>query len=305
MAQIGPVNVDLLIRPLFNDYLLVEPRDLLADVHDVSRVPVRDPRIDDLVTGLGAWNLRDGTMRRARMGAISVTPNCSDYVREGGLWLPPPRDPPFTLSMAQVLGALVSAPQVSVVTSVVGYLPKPEVERKSLRRCERDTPFVGYKMVRLVAGRGAVRIRGHYNQTSDVDERAMCGLGMDHRPADPDCDCGFYAHINRPTWMNLDRSSHDVLVKVELFGQVVKGTYGYRAERQRLVSAEIPRRCEIATMEVEEVCEKRAAGIAVSDDAVLYPVCADHAPFGVTSLEQVGAALGVPVTWLEVRGCDG
>lgn len=72
------------------------------------------------------------------------------------------------------------------------------------------------------------------NREITLDDIAKCGIGRDHRPPYPNCTCGFYAMKVRPDWPG------EAVAEVELFGVVIEHEKGWRAERQRIISIELP-----------------------------------------------------------------
>lgn len=68
-----------------------------------------------------------------------------------------------------------------------------------------------------------------------VEAVALCVYGHTHRPPDLKCSCGFYAW-NEPREI---ASGQQVLLEVELYGRVIVAERGYRAEKQRVLSATI------------------------------------------------------------------
>jgi hypothetical protein len=80
-----------------------------------------------------------------------------------------------------------------------------------------------------------------------VEDVAKCGLGQPHHVPDPGCLCGFYAHrdgVTSPAW-TWGREPFDIyaLLEVELYGRVVEGSQGLRAEKQRVLSVTVRAAC--------------------------------------------------------------
>lgn len=151
-------------------------------------------------------------------------------------------------------------------------------------------PYTGWKSVNLVAKGGRLEVKGQYDTYPVETETAEC-LKDGHRAADPDCSCGFWAYASS----DAARPDGDkALAEVLLFGRVVRGETGYRAERQRIVSVGFEHRCL--------VCDEEAVGFQVGgacDYRIVSPACAGCSPMGAFTLSQVSAALGAPVSWAE------
>lgn len=114
-------------------------------------------------------------------------------------------------------------------------------------------PLVGVKYAMVARDEeGALRFRstgcrpGHA-RCYDVEARAVCQTGREHRPPAWHCMCGFYATPDldtlRKVWAQeqLDRST--VLLQVQLWGRVVEHRYGWRAANQTVLAAIWDERC--------------------------------------------------------------
>ena len=162
----------------------------------------------------------------------------------------------------------------------------PEPQPKLPRRKQAE-PYIGYKRIDLTAekGDGALLVQGLWD-VYPVDATALCLNGKRHKAPNERCTCGFYA-MAEP--LNYDWR---FLAKVQLFGRVIRAEHGYRAERQRVLEIIANNECSICGYD-----EREAVGFQVSTTGAVHALCAGHSPMGAATIEQVSAAVGVPVKW--------
>lgn len=146
---------------------------------------------------------------------------------------------------------------------------------------KKDGPFVGYKTIHLLPDNGRLRIKGAQS-VYDVDAVAVCNKNLPHLAPHPNCHCGFWAY---KTYKQTNFTYRGYVAEVQLFGRVIEAELGFRAERQRVT--------RITASPLCYECDKQAIGFVCGTGAI--PSCADHAPFGVLTTQQVSAAIGVPV----------
>jgi len=124
---------------------------------------------------------------------------------------------------------------------------------------------------------------------------ATCDAGRHsplHRVPDSGCSCGFYAHNH---WV--DPTYDYATLEVELYGRVIVGETGYRAEKQRVLSITAHPRCvaqwstsdmhwqfrdqlAVTTMGTVGQLYGPCQNVARWQDAEGTPVCAEHAMTG-------------------------
>lgn len=167
------------------------------------------------------------------------------------------------------------------------------MKRPPTRR--QDEPIRAVKAACVVLGDGD---RAHFvgvgrGEPYSVDDRARCiddrcpGGGPGHMVPAIGGTCGFYAfgleHDERP-------ELRDGLwrLDVELFGRVVRHRLGYRAERQRVLSARAPTRCQCGTW---------ARWLVVHFTGEISARC----PLCVTDAEWLPVSRSLVANWL---GCE-
>lgn len=89
----------------------------------------------------------------------------------------------------------------------------------------------GYKLVYLTGQKPS--LTGLTGDSYSSDATATCTLNPDHVPPVAECECGFYAYINRKE-AEFERSIYPgaFLIEVDLFGVGFQYERGYRAESQ-------------------------------------------------------------------------
>jgi hypothetical protein len=114
------------------------------------------------------------------------------------------------------------------------------------QRKEPDEP-IGFRYCFLAAEDGQVRFRSMVQTTLfDATDHAVCAKG--HKAPDVNCRCGFYA-LFKPHWLWLEMffsgptALARTLLKVQFSGTVEFGEKGYRAHRQDVLQAWLPKRC--------------------------------------------------------------
>ena len=93
--------------------------------------------------------------------------------------------------------------------------------------------IVAWKGAGLSKRDGKWQFSGYGGRTYDIEAVAECAAGRDHKAPDPKCDCGFYAVPANDHRLY----STGLLLEVELYGRVMEGERGYRAEKMRVLSA--------------------------------------------------------------------
>lgn len=152
---------------------------------------------------------------------------------------------------------------------------------------------------------GKNKIVLHYLAT----DKAKCRLGYTHLSPDDNCTCGFYA-VRHPRLIGKVKGSEYetpfyktafALLEVELYGKIVSGKYGYRAEKQRVLKVNYKRRCGQCCMETKRkhfVFPRRAIGFGLLNQSdTLVPVCKLHSGRTVISLADLSGYLGTEVAW--------
>jgi hypothetical protein len=123
-----------------------------------------------------------------------------------------------------------------------------------------DEPIRAWKTggIRLNVEGGAVFVpAAHTRAFYHAIDTAVCTVCKEddrHDAPKLDCTCGFYAMKTREgvDW-------HGPLYEVELYGRVIEGEFGYRAEKQRVLCAHLPETCK---------CGKACDSIATALDTV-------------------------------------
>jgi|ERR1035437_320310 hypothetical protein len=176
-----------------------------------------------------------------------------------------------------------------------------EAEPTVLPRRSQVEPFVAYKVVSLNFKAGKVTIAGSWSEV-DTDTVAECRAypkpDPPHAAPDPDCTCGFWALSERPSMS----SYSPILATVELFGTVIHGEKGYRANRQRITRIDIDPTCVMC--DVVGDTRRGADALYAKFGGEITKLCAGHgsASAGINALErlevdQVADILGIPVAW--------
>jgi hypothetical protein len=165
---------------------------------------------------------------------------------------------------------------------------------------ELDAPLVGVKYAQVVRDdEGLLRfqstgVRPGHARCFDVDARAVCQAGREHRPPAWRCWCGFYATFDLAhlleIWQreNVDRST--ALLEVELSGRVVEHRAGWRAAHQVVLAARWNTRCAH--------CGEAASGFTLParTGRPVVQVCARCDPASVspaTLAGQLGTEVGL------------
>ena len=224
---------------------------------------------------------------------------------------------------------LMSSNQIRSMYLTMGDAVKP---KELPTRQQVDTIRV-FKLAKLVALDGAIRLQGvGSNAIYDVDAKAEChrssmslfsGFTLSfgetaepkaHESPEVYCTCGFYGVPHKTAkQVETDYSTRRyVRVEAELFGRVVRHEHGYRAERQRVISVTVPRKCRTLGPSLpdnsislfgssgppEVACSHAPTGMRI-DGGLVVPTCDTHAPFGATPLTDVAKMLGVQIRWAE------
>ena len=210
--------------------------------------------------------------------------------------------------------------------SVLNWGGRPHVKEEDLPHREQIDTLRVFKLAKLVLANGIIRLQGvGTHAIYDVDAVAECHAGMDgmmivggdekvseqvkHTAPELNCTCGFYGvpHKHAKEVQSDYATSRYVRIEAELFGRIVKHERGYRAQRQRVMSISVPRKCRTlgaatgswATSSGGEVqCENTPLGMRL-DGGYIVPSCAEHAFGGVVPLPDVARQVGVQVRWAE------
>ena len=185
--------------------------------------------------------------------------------------------------------------------------------REPLPVREQTDTFIGYKTLKVFAHDGKLQFRGVCGNYYGVDATAECrgdapwklnyvqyfaaGIRPPAFAPDPDfapgnhksplqgCTCGLYA-LKEPAD---DWEYGAFRATVELFGTVIVGEKGYRAERQRILKIEARRECV--------VCHEVAAGFSTGADGQVVAVCEQHGVLSCASPSELTGKLGTEVRW--------
>jgi hypothetical protein len=135
-------------------------------------------------------------------------------------------------------------------------------------------------------------VRPGHARCYDVESRAVCQAGREHRPPAWRCWCGFYATHDLPTLLDIWQREHversTVLLEVQLSGRVVEHRSGWRAARQVVLAALWNRRCA--------QCGEDASGFTLPGRTgrPVVQVCAKCDP-GAVSPSTLAGHLGTEV----------
>lgn len=213
-----------------------------------------------------------------------------DYVKKGELFVPPAAAVDYSAVLSSYF-----VPPISYAASYapysIGLFGTPKVKAaKPDADTTRTEPFVGWKTLTIkVTKKGNVKLVGQGNVKYGITATAECTRNATHNAPEWSCSCGFYALSAKPT-----SAEHGwFIANVELFGTVIEGEFGWRASRQRVLSLEVFRTCQAADGE----CDQSADGFQVGRGGKVWPVCAKHAPLGVSSLADIRAQVGTEVKW--------
>lgn len=160
--------------------------------------------------------------------------------------------------------------------------------------------FVGYKLAQAVWGDDGLAFGAITTDLTYLpDDEARCVFteisGGDCSMADG-CFCGFYAGRDRRDlieWKLLKPTptpAQPVLLIVRLFGNVIEGEDGYRANRQQVIGVEVAGRCQ--TCGEETAGFRRGLGWSYGTWIHLEPACRSHSHM---DLEAVSMAAEVPI----------
>jgi hypothetical protein len=225
--------------------------------------------------------------------------------------------------VAPSTSASVATYPVYTMNGVMELKPPPPLDLPSRQQVDTIRAF---KLAQLVAVDGRVKFQGAGSRVLyEGDDVASCekdkvGWGGfsflgDHEVPDPRCTCGFYGvpHKHAKEVMADYQSGTFCRLEVELFGRVIKHERGYRAQRQRVLSVAVLRRCHtIGPVQAqggftiwsgqggggEVKCSNRAMGLRV-DAGNVVPSCGSHAPLGFAPLTDVAQMLGTEVRWVD------
>ena len=167
------------------------------------------------------------------------------------------------------------------------YAPMMPIPKPDLPVRQQEDTYVGFKTSRLVADGGRLRIKGMTGKVYDIDATAACGAGGTHKAPERQCSCGFHALIDAPS--NWEYGGFRTTV--ELFGTVIRGERGWRAERQRVLKVEARQECEVSGH------KEKAVGFTLDKSGVIIAVCEDHAVLSYATPAELTGKLGTKVRW--------
>jgi hypothetical protein len=200
--------------------------------------------------------------------------------------------------MSTVIGDLISIAILIFVASAVVHeacthywdkktsCSKQESYERQLTVTHRDEPIIAYKwavigykwaeigyhlaswadhmelMVDPARLYGQFTVRGivqseHY-RPADI---AKCGALGEHLAPSPGCSCGFYAVSRERLQEVSDWREGSVVLKVALYGRVIRHQWGYRAERQRVLGVHLNPLCLF--------CKRECRRLVVHDGMVV------------------------------------
>jgi hypothetical protein len=202
----------------------------------------------------------------------------------------------------------------------VGLSPTPN----ALPQREQADPYVGYKTLALVIDEGRIRCKGCTGSIYDIEAVASCNIptlyyggitsgvltvaqarafvqalgqesaitDLTHKSPDPLCRCGFYALAERPG----DWEYGVFMAQVELYGRVVRGERGWRAEHQRILRLEAKRVCPYNH---QDDLDRSAVGFISAASETLIPVCDHHGQqhSNFMDLAELTGKIGTEVAW--------
>ena len=206
---------------------------------------------------------------------------CVKYTDQYGcIWVEDPNDPKVV--------RLAFQPTQQTPPLSMTYTIAPPAEPLSVR--QQQETYVAYKTLKIYAEKGRLRLYAYNGAKYEVDDTAVCSSqrftrNPDHLSPVEGCACGFYALIEKPDNWEYGRFR----AQVELFGRVVHGERGYRAERQRVLSLEARRQCSR--------CDGRANGFSVGADGYVYAICSKCSVLSLAKPAEMTAKLGTQVSW--------
>jgi hypothetical protein len=168
----------------------------------------------------------------------------------------------------------------------------PSLRSEPLPVRQQQATYVAYKTLKVWANEGRLRLCAYNGAKYDIEDIAACSIRQferkpDHLSPVEGCGCGFYALIEKPTEWEYGAFR----AQVELFGRVVRGERGYRAERQRVLSLEAQRIC------VNLNCKKKAHGFSVGANGQISAMCSKCAVLALAQPAEMTAKLGTQVSW--------
>lgn len=169
------------------------------------------------------------------------------------------------------------------------YIPglSPHTRRigPPLPRRQQADPFVGFKTMRVVSEGDRLRFQGSTGSTYDLTAVASCPRDGGHESPGDGCSCGFYALASKPK--NWEYGAF--MASVEMYGKVIVGRHGWRAQKQRILKIEARPNCG--------TCGAEATGFSIGSDVT--PVCGEHADDSFVTLAELTGKIGTEVSWDE------
>ena len=94
--------------------------------------------------------------------------------------------------------------------------------------------LIGFRCWGLATTPSGIQLASHGGTIWPTDEplKAECAVGHEHVPPAANCSCGIYAlnHTGGYPYYAYDGPAYAVFGQVSLWGEVVRGTRGYRAQ---------------------------------------------------------------------------
>lgn len=187
-------------------------------------------------------------------------------------------------------------------------------ESPGIERVKQADPLRGWKIatLRFAAGQGLFcPLNSQAGPYKAEEAQATCANGYrsigsysltGERYGSPphyagpvlECSCGFYAHKARA---DAEAPIGYAMLEVDLYGTVIEHETGYRAGKQRVLSAEVSPRCYYCP---DDGVMLGIMGIEVPLAAgPLWPLCGAHVHLAPVTIERdhLGALLGTEVRW--------
>lgn len=173
------------------------------------------------------------------------------------------------------------------------------------------SPLTGSHIHKL---EGIVRSKKEARFLYGVEDIAQCTL-YNHRDCPSEsCRCGFYALklrklVNKVfgSWVHASRLGNFAVVTldVELYGKVIEGSLGFRAEKQSVLKIHCKNRCGFCAdaKKYPFFCKKAVAFDSFGSHKLvgqlyyLVPVCQNHKTSHSKTLQDVANDLGTEVVW--------
>lgn len=134
---------------------------------------------------------------------------------------------------------------------------------------------------------------GYAFGTYDLNAKATCAKGREHSSPHNGCDCGFYAWKDRSRALYLmERWRSTILLKVELYGEIIEHSDGFRAHEQEVVSMAVPGRC------ARGWCRGKTEGMT-EGRSFWRSACSAHLKGKTITINEMRAAMALDIVLLE------